>query len=52
MEKWKTAKRLTRNRPLTPEEVARDQDIRRKVQEEFPPLLALWNQLRNRLPTP
>ncbi len=29
--------RMTRKRPLTSEEVAKDQEIRRKVQEEFPP---------------
>jgi hypothetical protein len=36
MEKRKL-KRIIRTRHLTPEEVARDQEIRRKVQEEFPP---------------
>ena len=30
-------KRVMRTRKLTPEEVARDRDIRRRVQEEFPP---------------
>jgi hypothetical protein len=29
--------RLIRTRRLTPEEVARDREIRRKVEEEFPP---------------
>jgi ribosome-binding protein aMBF1 (putative translation factor) len=36
MEKRKL-QRVTRNRSLTSEEIAKDQDIRRKVQEEFPP---------------
>ena len=36
MEKRKL-QRITRTRRLTPEEVAKDQEIRRKVQEEFPP---------------
>ncbi len=36
MEKRKL-QRVTRNRPLTPEEKAKDREIRRKVQEEFPP---------------
>ena len=36
MEKRKP-RRVIRNRPLTPEEVAKDQEVRRKVQEEFPP---------------
>jgi len=36
MEKRKL-QRVTRNRPLTPDEVAKDQEVRRKVQEEFPP---------------
>jgi ribosome-binding protein aMBF1 (putative translation factor) len=30
--------RIVRTRKLTPEEVARDREIRRKVQEEFPPV--------------
>src|ERR1700730_19078706 len=30
--------RVFRNRQLTPEEVARDEDIRRRVEEEFPPV--------------
>jgi hypothetical protein len=34
----KPFKRIRRKNPLTQEEVARDQEIRRKVQEEFPPL--------------
>jgi hypothetical protein len=34
----KPFKRIRRKDPLTPEEVARDREIRRKVQEEFPPL--------------
>jgi transcriptional regulator with XRE-family HTH domain len=29
--------RISRTRRLTPEEVARDQEIRRRVTEEFPP---------------
>lgn len=29
--------RANRSRPLTPEEIARDEEIRRKVQDEFPP---------------
>ncbi len=29
--------RVFRDRPLTPEEFAKDEEIRRKVQEEFPP---------------
>lgn len=29
--------RIIRDRRLTPEEAARDEEIRRKVQEEFPP---------------
>jgi hypothetical protein len=33
----KKLERLTRTRKLTPEEVARDREIRRKVEEEFPP---------------
>ena len=31
-------KRVIRTRPLTQEEVAKDQEIRRKVQAEFPPV--------------
>ncbi len=31
--------RVIRRRRLTPEEVARDQDIRRRVEGEFPPAL-------------
>ncbi len=30
--------RVMRTRKLTPEEVARDREVRRKVQEEFPPV--------------
>ena len=33
----RSLQRVIRKRPLAPEEVVRDQDIRRKVQEEFPP---------------
>ena len=33
----KKLQREFRNRRLTPEEVARDEEVRRKVQEEFPP---------------
>lgn len=33
----KKFERVIRTRRLTPEEVARDQEIRRKVEEEFPP---------------
>lgn len=33
----KTFKRIIRNRHLTPEEVAADEDVRRKVMQEFPP---------------
>ena len=33
----KKVERVIRNRRLTPEEVARDEDIRRRVEEEFPP---------------
>lgn len=33
----KKFQREYRNRKLTPEEVARDEEVRRKVQEEFPP---------------
>ena len=29
--------RVFRNRQLTPEEVARDEEVRRQVQEEYPP---------------
>jgi DNA-binding phage protein len=29
--------RISRDRRLTPEEVARDEEVRRKVMEEFPP---------------
>jgi hypothetical protein len=36
MEKRKL-QRITRTRHLTPEEVANDREVRRKVQEEFPP---------------
>jgi hypothetical protein len=36
MEK-RALQRITRTRHLTPEEVAEDREIRRKVQEEFPP---------------
>ena len=32
----KKLQRVFRNRKLTPEEVARDEDVRRKVREEFP----------------
>jgi hypothetical protein len=34
----KLFKRIRRKGRLSPEEVARDREIRRKVQEEFPPL--------------
>ena len=34
----KNLRREFRNRELTPDEVARDEDVRRKVQEEFPPV--------------
>jgi hypothetical protein len=30
--------RVTRSRRLTPEEVVRDEEVRRKVREEFPPV--------------
>ena len=43
--------RVTRTRSLTREEVAKDEEIRRKVQEEFPPAPALLNRYRSRLPT-
>ena len=33
----KKLERVFRDRALTPEEVARDADVRRKVQAEFPP---------------
>ena len=33
----KKFQREFRNRRLTPEEVARDEEVRRRVQEEFPP---------------
>jgi transcriptional regulator with XRE-family HTH domain len=33
----KRFERVFRDRPLTPEEFARDEAIRRKVREEFPP---------------
>jgi len=33
----KTFKRITRNRHLSREEVAADQELRRKVAQEFPP---------------
>lgn len=33
----KKFERVMRTRRLTPEEVARDQEIRRKIEEEFPP---------------
>ena len=33
----KRTERVIRTRRLTPEEVARDEDIRRRVEEEFPP---------------
>lgn len=33
----KRLQRVTRTRKLTPEEVTRDEEIRRKVEEEFPP---------------
>jgi hypothetical protein len=33
----KKLERLIRTRRLTPEEVARDREIRRQVEEEFPP---------------
>jgi DNA-binding phage protein len=33
----KRFERVFRDRPLTPEEFARDEEIRRKVREEFPP---------------
>lgn len=36
----KPIERVFRNEKLTPEEVARDREIRRKVQIEFPPLEA------------
>ncbi len=34
----KKLERVIRTRRLTPEEAARDREIRRKVEEEFPPL--------------
>jgi hypothetical protein len=34
-------KRIIRTRHLTPEEVADDREVRRKVQEEFPPALCV-----------
>ncbi len=34
----KKFERVFRDRPLTPEEIARDAEVRRKVQVEFPPL--------------
>jgi len=34
----KTFKRVTRTTPLTPEEAARDTELRTKIQAEFPPL--------------
>lgn len=34
----KRFKREFRNRKLTPAEVARDKEVRQKVQEEFPPI--------------
>jgi ribosome-binding protein aMBF1 (putative translation factor) len=34
----KTFKRIRRSRKLSAEQAARDEDIRRKVQAEFPPL--------------
>jgi hypothetical protein len=37
MMKPKKLERLKRTRRLTREEVARDREIRRKVEEEFPP---------------
>lgn len=36
----KKFKRIFRDRPLTPEEIARDEEVRRQVQAEFPPLAA------------
>ena len=33
----KTFKRIIRDRHLTPEEVAADEEVRRKVMQEFPP---------------
>lgn len=33
----KTFKRIVRDRRLTPDEVAADQDVRRKAVQEFPP---------------
>ena len=33
----KTFKRITRDRHLTPDEVAADEEVRRKVTQEFPP---------------
>ena len=33
----KAFERVFRDRPLTPEEFARDEEIRRKVRQEFPP---------------
>jgi hypothetical protein len=33
----KKIERVTRTRRLTPEEIAKDEEIRRQVQEEFPP---------------
>ena len=32
-----TLQQIIRTRHLTPEEIAKDQEVRRKVQEEFPP---------------
>jgi hypothetical protein len=34
----KTFKRVTRTTPLTSEEAARDEELRAKIQAEFPPL--------------
>ncbi len=35
-----TFKRVTRSENLTPQQAARDEEIRRKVQQEFPPARA------------
>ncbi len=35
----KTFKRITRDRRLTPEEIAADAEVRRKAMQEFPPAL-------------
>jgi DNA-binding phage protein len=47
--KTEKTKRIIRTRHLTPEEIARDREIRRKIEAEFPPLRKPRNPAKNSL---